>query len=108
MAETLSRGEVRMFRFARPDKRRPVLVLSRQAVIASLHTVTIAAITSRLHGSPTEVELGVEEGLKRTSCVNLANVFTVRQSDVGAYVGSLGPEKMAQVCQALAIAVGCD
>jgi mRNA interferase MazF len=108
MAETLSRGEVRMFRFARPDKRRPVLVLSRQAVIASLQTVTIAAITSKLHGSPTEVELGVDEGLKGTSCVNLANVFTVRQSDVGAYVGSLGREKMAQVCQALAIAVGCD
>jgi mRNA interferase MazF len=97
-----------MFRFARPDKRRPVLVLSRKAVIASLDTVTVAAITSKLHGSPTEVEIGVSEGLKGASCVNLVNVFTVRQSDVGGYVGELGAEKMARVCDALAIAVGCD
>jgi len=64
VAAALSRAEIRMFRFATPDKRRPVLVLSRQAVIDSLNTVTVAAITSKLHGSPTEVELGVEEGLK--------------------------------------------
>jgi len=97
-----------MFRFARPDKRRPVLILSRESAIQALSTVTVAAITSTLHGSPTEVEVGVAEGLKATSCVNLANVFTVRQSDVGAYVGALGSQKMALVCQALSIAVGCD
>ena len=97
-----------MFRFARPDKRRPILVLSRQSVIDSLSTVTVAAITSTLHGSPTEVALGVDEGLKAESCVNLANVFTVRQADVGSYVGSLAPDKMHAVCEALAIAVGCD
>ena len=97
-----------MFRFGRPDKRRPVLVLSRNAVIESLHTVTVAAITSKQHGSPTEVEVGIAEGLKVVSCVNLVNVFTVRQSDVGEYVGELGPEMMARVCEALAIAVGCD
>jgi len=97
-----------MFRFARPDKRRPVLILSRQSVIEALHTVTVAAITSTHHGSPIEVEVGTDEGLKRSSCVNLANVFTVRQSDVGAYVGALGPEKMARICEALSIAVGCE
>jgi mRNA interferase MazF len=107
MARELSRGEIRMFRFARPDKRRPVLVLSRQVVIDTLNTVTVAAITSKLHGSPTEVELGVDEGLKGISCVNLANVFTVKQTDMGAYVGSLGQTKMRAVCHALAIAVGC-
>jgi mRNA interferase MazF len=108
MAKTLSRGEVRMFRFARPDKRRPVLILSRQAVIDALGTVTVAAITSTHHGAPTEVEVGTAEGLKNASIVNLANVFTVRQSDVGTYLGALDAEKMAQVCEALAIAVGCD
>lgn len=108
MAEELNRGEVRMFRFARPDKRRPVLILSRQSVIESLNTVTVAPITSKLHGSPTEVEVGVDEGLKGKSCVNLVNVLTVRQADVGAYVGVLGPEKMTLVCHALSISVGCD
>ena len=107
MAQALTRGEVRMFRFSRPDKRRPVLILSRQSVIEALATVTVAAVTSTLHGSPTEVEIGIGEGLKGKSCVNLANLFTVRKSDVGAYVGELGEEKMNEVCAALAIAVGC-
>lgn len=97
-----------MYRFAPPDRRRPVLVLSRSALLRSLHTATVAAVTTTLHGSPTEVEVGVDEGLKSTSCVNLVNLFTVRQSGLRRYVGALGPDKMRQVCQALEIACGCD
>jgi len=68
----------------------------------------VAPITSTLRGSPTEVELGVDEGLKRVSCVNLANVVTVRQADLRGYVGSLRADKMERVCRALEIAFGCD
>lgn len=108
MARELSRGQIWQYRFAAPDKRRPVLILSRNALLQSLHTVTVVAITSTLRGSPTEVELSVDEGLKHASCANLANLFTVRQSDLTRYVGTLGGEKMRQVCRALVIACGCD
>ena len=64
MARELNRGQIWLLELPRPDKRRPVLVLSRPALIDALHTVTVAAVTSTLRGSPTEVELGVEEGLK--------------------------------------------
>jgi mRNA interferase MazF len=107
MAHEIERGEIWLFRFAPPDRRRPVLVLSRSAVLRSLRTATVAAITSSLHGSPTEVEVGVAEGLKNPSCVNLVNVFTVPQSALRRWVGSLEPEKMREVCRALNIAVGC-
>jgi mRNA interferase MazF len=93
---------------ARPDKRRPVLVLSRPSLIDVLHTVTVAAVTSTLRGVPTEVLLGVDEGLKGPSCVSLCNVFTVRQTDLRTFVGSVSPSKMRTVCDALAIACGCD
>jgi mRNA interferase MazF len=73
-----------------------------------LHTATVAAVTSTLRGSPTEVEVGVEEGLKSTSCVNLCNIFTVRQNDLRTFVGTVGPGKMRAVCSALSIACGCD
>jgi len=108
VARTVGRGEVWLYRFSPPDRRRPVLILSREALLRSLHTATVAAITSSLHGSPTEVQVGVDEGLKSTSCVNLANVFTVRQSDLRKYVGVLSPAKMRRVCEALMIASGCD
>ena len=97
-----------MLRFAAPDKRRPVVVLSRQPLIEVLHTVTVAAITSQTHGSPTEVLVGVEEGLKNASCVNLVNLFTVRRSELRSYVGTLSPAKLVEICRALAIALGCD
>ena len=108
MARELARGEIWQCRFAAPDKRRPVLILSRNALLEHLHTATVVAITSTTQGSPTEVELGVDEGLKQRCCANLANIFTVRQSDLGRFVGSLSAEKMRLVCRALVIACGCD
>jgi mRNA interferase MazF len=108
MAERVNRGEIWLLRRPRPDKRRPVLVLSRPSLIRLLHTVTVAAITSTLRGAPTEVELGVPEGLKDASCVNLCNLFTVGQGELTTFVGTVRPDKMRQVCRALSIACACD
>ncbi|MEE8525162.1 MAG: type II toxin-antitoxin system PemK/MazF family toxin, partial [Thermoanaerobaculia bacterium] len=108
MAERLNRGEIWLLDLPRPDKRRPVLVLSRPSLIRLMHTATVAAITSTLRGSPTEVELGMEEGLKATSCVNLCNLFTVGQRELKTFVGFVSGAKMREVCQALVVACGCD
>jgi mRNA interferase MazF len=108
MAERLTRGEIWLLDLPHPDKRRPVLVLSRPSLIPMLHTVTVAAITSTLRGSPTEVELGAAEGLKQTSCVNLCNLFTVHQKELRNFVGTVSSEKMREVCRALVIACACD
>jgi mRNA interferase MazF len=104
----VSRGEIWRYRFATPDKKRPVVVLSRQEVIGLLPTVMVAPMTSTIHGAPSEVLIGVREGLKHESAVNLDHVQTVEQSRLEGYVGHLGVEKMREVCRALAVAVGCD
>ncbi len=106
MAERLSRGQIWLLDRPRPDKRRPVI--SRPSLIGVLNTATVVAITSTLRGSPTEVELGIEDGLKRTSCANLCNLFTVAQDDLRVFVGSVSPAKMREVCRALLVATGCD
>ena len=108
MAEGLSRGQVWMYAFGGRDKRRPVLVLARQEVIGLLRTVTVAPITSTIHGAPSEVIIGIDEGLKRDSAVNLDHVQTVDKARLHRYVGSLSAAKMADVCAALMIATGCD
>jgi mRNA interferase MazF len=107
MATTLARGQIWMLDRPAPDKRRPVLILSRDELLGVLHTVTVAAITSTLRGSPTEVALGEEEGLKAVSCVNMVNLFTVPKAALRRYVGSASDQRMDAVCRALAIAVGC-
>lgn len=108
MARDVSRGEIWTYRFAAPDKRRPVLVLSRQEVIGLLHTVMVAPITSTLRGAPSEVVVGIEAGLKHTSAINLDHVQTVEKARLTHYVGHVTAETMRAVCRALAIAAGCD
>ena len=108
MAREVERGEIWLLTLPSPDRRRPVLVLSRPSLLQVLHTATVAAITSTVRGAPTEVHVGPEDGLKQVSCVNLTNVFTVRKSELRQYVGSLGAERMREVCRALNVACGCD
>lgn len=108
MAERLNRGEIWLLRRPRPDKKRPVLILTRPSLIRLLHTATVAAITSTLRGAPTEVEVGIEEGLKHTSCVNLCNLFTVPQHELTTFVGTVAADKMQEICHALALACACE
>jgi mRNA interferase MazF len=107
VAQRVNRGEIWLYTFKPPDKRRPVLVLTRQEVLGLLSTVMVAPITSAIRGAPSEVLVGIEEGLKTDSAINLDHVQTVERNRLGFYIGSLGEAKMAAVCRALAIATGC-
>jgi mRNA interferase MazF len=102
------RGEIWLYEFRAPDKRRPVLVLSRTDVIGLLHTVMVAPITTAIRGAPSEVVIGVDEGLKHASAINLDHVQTVDQHRLGPYVGSVTRDTMTRVCEALAVATGCE
>jgi len=108
VAERVSRGEIWLYEYSASNKKRPVLILSRQEVIGLLHTVIVAPVTSTIRGAPSEVAIGVDEGLKHDSAVNLDHPQTVDQRKLRRYIGSLGSRKMQEVCKALAIATGCD
>ena len=108
MAGGVNRGEIWMYTFKAPDKRRPVVVLGRQSAIAFMRTVIVAPITSTIHGIPSEVAVGVEDGLKQPSAIKLDHVQAVESSRLHTFVGSLSRNKMRDVCRALAVATGCD
>ena len=82
-------------------------MLTRQEVLPLLHTAMVAPITSTIRGLPSEVIVGVDEGLRHDSAINLDHVQTVEQQLLHRYVGSLSSAKMRQVCRALAVATGC-
>jgi mRNA interferase MazF len=107
MARVVARGDVWMYAFRTPGKTRPVVVLTRAEVIDLLHTVMVAPITSTVRGAPSEVRVGVDEGLKHDSAINLDHVQTVEQARLTRRLGRLGPARMRDVCRALAIATGC-
>lgn len=108
MARRVTRGDVWLYEFKTPDKRRPVVVLTRDSVIRYLQSVTVAPVTSTIHGIGSEVVVGEAEGLKHISAVNLDNVLTVSKERLQRRVGRLDPEKMDKICRALALATGCE
>jgi mRNA interferase MazF len=108
MAGGIARGDVRLCQFAAPDKRRPVVVLTRNSSIPYLATVTVAPITSSIRGVPSEVVLNEEDGMKSLCAVNLYNATTVAQARLGKRVAQLRSSRMREVCSALRFSLGCD
>jgi len=108
MAARIGRGDVRLYQFAPPDKKRPVVVLTRASAITYLSTVTVAPITSTIRGVPSEVVLNDEDGMKAPCAVNLHNAVTVSQERLGRRVAQLRSSRMDEICAALRFSLGCD
>jgi mRNA interferase MazF len=103
----MRRGDVRWYTFAPPDKHRPVVILTRNSAIPVLTSITVAPITSNVRDIPTEVLLSPEEdGVLSLSAANLDNVQTVSKARIGALITVLPAERMMEVEQALAFALG--
>ncbi len=102
----MKRGEVRWYKFTRPDKKRPVLILTRDSAIEYLGEVTVAPITSTVRDIPSEVILGQNEGMPQDCAVNCDHLQTVSKMKLGALITTLSPEKLSKVRQAVAFALG--
>lgn len=103
----VERGEIRLCRIS-GDKRRPVVVLTRASAIPYLTRVTVAPITSTIRSVPTEVVLGVEDGLKHRSAVNLHNAVTVERKRLETRIAQLSAARLREVCNAIKFALGCE
>lgn len=108
MARGIARGDVRLYSFASPDKKRPVVVLTRDSSISYLSTVSVAPITSAIRGVPSEVVLSEDDGMKAPCAVNLHHTITISQERLGKRVARLSSVRMTEVCAALRFSLGCD
>lgn len=102
----MNRGEIRWYQFSRPDERRPVLILTRDSVLQYLGEATVAPVTSTIRGIPSEVQLGVVDGMPRDCAINLDHVQTVSRARLGSLVTTLSTHRMRQVREALLFALG--
>jgi mRNA interferase MazF len=102
----MGRAEVRWYRLSRPDKKRPVLLLTRDSALEFLGEVTVAPVTSTIRDIPSEVVLTTADGMPRDCAVNLDHIQTVSKSKLGAVITTLGPKRMLEVRSALLFAVG--
>ena len=102
----MRRGEVWWAELPEPAGRRPVALLSRNEAYMVRNLVTVAALTTRIRGIPTEVRLGAKDGLPRDCVVNLDTVTTIPKGTLAERIAVLSPEKLVAVERALRFALG--
>jgi len=101
----MQRGEVRWYKFQQPDKKRPVLILTRDSVLGYLGEVTIVPITSTIRDIPSEVVLTRYDGMGKDCAINCDHIQTVSKGKIGALVTTLKYEKLVQVSEAVRFAL---
>jgi mRNA interferase MazF len=89
------------------DKRRPVVVLTRDSVLARLTTILVAPVTTRVRDIPTEVPLGPAHGLSRPCVANFDNIAPLPKAALVRKVGRLAQDELAAVCRAAKFAIEC-
>ncbi len=105
----MKRGEVRWVRFPGPDKRRPVVILTRDSALRYLTSITVAPVTSTVRDIPSLVLLTPEDdGVPAVCAVSLDNLQTVRKAEIGALIATLSVPRLREVENALCFALGMD
>ncbi|MGH3443944.1 MAG: type II toxin-antitoxin system PemK/MazF family toxin [Nocardioidaceae bacterium] len=88
--------------------RRPVVVLSRDAVIPRHRRALIAPCTTTVRGLVSEVVLEPgDDPVPLRSAVNLDSMESVSLAVLVDRLGRLSDNRMRQVCAALSVAVDC-
>ena len=102
----MTRGEVRWYKFGKPDKRRPIVILTRNSALEFLGEVTVAPVTSTIRDIPSEVLLTESDGMPRDCAVNLDHIQTVAKAKIGPLITTLSTRKMSEVRSACLFALG--
>jgi len=101
----MKRGEIRWYRFKAPDKRRPVVILTRDTILEYLGEVTVAPVTTTIRDIPSEVFLSRTDGMMRDCTINFDHLQTVSKGKVGGLITVLSTQKLHEVSDAIAFAL---
>ena len=104
----VNRGDIRWYTFRLPDKRRPVMVLSRNAVIAHLNELIVVPVTRTIRGLATEVVLTEEDGLPVTCALNFDHIALAQRDRIGSTLSTLPDGRWPEVQNALLNACGFE
>ncbi len=101
----MKRGDVRWYKFKSPDKKRPVVILTRSNMLDYLGEVTVAPITSTIRDIPTEIFLSHEDGMRNDCAINCDHIQTVSKAKIGSLITTLSKEKLVEIRNAVCFAL---
>ena len=104
----MKRGDVRWYKFEKPDKNRPVVILTRDSIIPYIGEVTVAPVTSTIRDIPSEVLLDKADGMPKQSAINCDHLQTVAKGKIGSLITTLSPARMRETRKAVAFALALD
>jgi len=92
-----------------PKRNRVFVVVSRQLLIDSrFSSVICAPIYSYHDGLNTQVKVSLDEGLKHDSSIHCDELVSLAKSVLTNYIGTLPPDKIKELNQALKAALSLD
>ena len=89
------------------EKRRPVLVVTRTDVIPALNRITVAPVTRKIRGIPTEVSFDEDDGLREECVASFDNLVLAPVRSLTTKIGDASPSRRAQICRALSALTDC-
>jgi len=104
----MKRGDVRWCKFERPDKSRPVVILTRDSIIPYIGEVTVAPVTSTIRDIPSEVLLDQRDGVAKECAINCDHLQTVAKGRIGSLLTTLSTVRMREVRAAVAFALALN
>ena len=104
----IHRGDIRWFRFAAPDKRRPVLVLGRPDVLPSLSQVPVIPLSTQTRALAWEVPLSVGDGLPNSCVMKPEWIRIVERRHIGPLIATLPESRWPEVRSALLDVLGFE
>jgi mRNA interferase MazF len=104
----IERGDIRFFRFASPDKRRPVLILGQAKILPSLAQVPVIPFSTQIRGLPWEVALSPQDGLPSPCVLKPEWIRTVERSQLGPWIASFPADRWGEIRAALFQFLGLD
>ena len=101
----MKRGEIRWYKFNAPNKKCPVLILTRDSILTYLGEVTVAPVSSTIRDIPSEVFLTREDGMIKDCAVNFDHIQTVSKGKIGSLITTLSQDKLKKVREAVRFAL---
>ncbi|MBW1908388.1 MAG: type II toxin-antitoxin system PemK/MazF family toxin [Deltaproteobacteria bacterium] len=101
----MNRGDIWLIDLAGKTGMRPAVILTRQKVLEYLNKVSVAEVTTKGKGYPTEVFIGQKANLQKPSFIQTDNIHTVPEHRLVKYLGTIDPDTMKEVSKKVALAL---
>jgi mRNA interferase MazF len=90
------------------DKKRPVVILTRDALIPHLSNLSVAPLTTRVRGISSQVILETFDGISERSAITMDNIQTIPKESLNGFVASLSRTRLREIQRAVTFALELD